>query len=53
MNKIEIYAIYKILLTEIESMQYRFMKVYDSTLYSTLRIRNILPQRRKNSDESS
>ena len=33
-------------------MQHRFMTVYDSTLYPTLRIRNIVPQRRKNSDET-
>jgi hypothetical protein len=29
------------------------MTVYDSTLYLTLHIRNIVPQSRKNSDESS
>ena len=28
-------------------MQHRFMTVYDSTLYPTLRIRNIVPQRKK------
>jgi len=34
-------------------MQHRFMTVYDSTIYPTLRIRYIVPQRRKNSDENN